>query len=429
MSSFEEKLLMIDHFKYLEIREQTERLCAPLQIEDFVIQPVMDVSPPKWHMAHTTWFFETFILNRFLKGYKPFHEQYNYIFNSYYESVGERVLRVNRGNLSRPTVKDVHDYRAYVDEHMAGLFETIYDADIHEFEKFYVIGLNHEQQHQELLVTDIKYILGNNPLFPAYISGKDSNQADNQRISSAGALEFLPVKGGVHLMGYEGDGFAWDNEKPAHNVYVDDFEISNRLITNGEYLEFMNDSGYKDFNTWLGEGWDLARNEQWNAPMYWHFMDGEWMNYTLMGLKPIDLAAPVTHISFYEADAFASWAGARLLTEAEWEIAAKHFKPDAAMGNFLEKSNWQTVPGGASLTGCCQLLGDAWEWTYSGYFPYPGYQREQGALGEYNGKFMVNQMVLRGGSCATPGNHIRLTYRNFFHADKRWQFSGIRLAR
>jgi len=413
---------------YLKTRKQTEMICVPLQTEDYVLQPMTDVSPPKWHLGHTTWFFETFLLKRFLPDYKPFHPKYSFVFNSYYESVGERVQRVNRGNLSRPTVNDIFAYRSHVDEYMGHLLATISEEDASEFEKFFTIGINHEQQHQELLVTDIKFILYNNPLMPAYLQ-KDPELKNIQAKDHVKKLEFLPVNGGVHPIGYAGTAFAWDNEKPVHKVYIDDYKIADRLITNGEYLEFMQDGGYRKFNLWQGEGWDKVNNEKWIAPLYWELIDGQWMNYTLSGLHPIDLNEPVTHISFYEADAFASWAGKRLLTEMEWEIAAQQYKPDVNAGNFLEKENLQ--PKAIKMQSnevCSQLLGDTWEWTYSGYFPYPGYKREEGALGEYNGKFMINQMVLRGGSCATPQSHIRISYRNFFHADKRWQFSGIRLA-
>jgi len=416
----------IDH--YLETRKWTEKICKPLQTEDYVLQPMPDVSPPKWHLGHTTWFFETFLLKRFLADYKPFHPKFNFVFNSYYESIGERVLRVNRGNLSRPTVNDIMAYRSYVDEYMEQLHASISEEDVPEFEKFFEIGINHEQQHQELLVTDIKYILYNNPLMPAYLH-MDLKLKDSRVEEEIKNLEFLPVEGGIHKIGYDGEKFAWDNEKPAHSVYIDDFKIANRLITNAEYLEFMQDGGYRKFNLWQGEGWDKVNNEKWQAPLYWDLIDGHWINYTLYGLHPLNLSEPVTHISFYEADAYASWAGKRLLTEMEWEIAANQYKPELARGNFLDKENWhpKALQQDKNET-CSQLLGDTWEWTYSGYFPYPGYQREEGALGEYNGKFMINQMVLRGGSCATPENHIRNTYRNFFHADKRWQFSGIRLA-
>ena len=413
---------------YLKTRKQTEMICAPLQTEDYVLQPMTDVSPPKWHLGHTTWFFETFLLKPFLPDYKPFHPKYSFVFNSYYESVGERVQRVNRGNLSRPTVNDIFAYRSHVDEYMGHLLATISEEDASEFEKFFTIGINHEQQHQELLVTDIKFILYNNPLMPAYLQ-KGPELKNIQSEEHIKKLEFIPVNGGVHPIGSAGTAFAWDNEKPEHKVYIDDYKIADRLITNGEYLEFMQDGGYRKFNLWQGEGWDKVNNEKWIAPLYWELIDGQWMNYTLSGLHPIDLNEPVTHISFYEADAFASWAGKRLLTEMEWEIAARQYNPDVNTGNFLEKENLQ--PKAIKMQRnevCSQLLGDTWEWTYSGYFPYPGYKREEGALGEYNGKFMINQMVLRGGSCATPQSHIRISYRNFFHADKRWQFSGIRLA-
>jgi ergothioneine biosynthesis protein EgtB len=424
MPQTEEKILLVDIEKYFETRKQTVKICAPLHTEDYVLQPMADVSPPKWHLGHTTWFFETFILKRFMPGYQPYHPQYSFIFNSYYESIGERVLRVNRGNLSRPTVEDVMAYRDYVDHNMSNLLNVLQDKDMSAFEKFLVIGINHEQQHQELLVTDIKYILYNNPLMPAYLSAGERTQTGFKK-----DLEFLSVPAGMKRQGFEGEGFAWDNEKPAHDIYSDDFKIANRLITNGEYLEFMNDGGYSKFNLWLGEGWDKVKAETWQAPLYWHQIDGEWMNYTLSGLKEVDPDEPVTHISFYEADAFASWAESRLLTEPEWETSANYFKPNIKNGNFVESEILHPASLNNNSELCAQLLGDTWEWTYSGYFPYPGYKREEGALGEYNGKFMINQMILRGGSCATPENHIRTTYRNFFHADKRWQFTGIRLAK
>ena len=428
MLQVEPKTRMTSIENYTETRKLTEKICAPLQTEDYVLQPMADVSPPKWHLGHTTWFFETFLLKRFLKDYKPFHPQFSFIFNSYYESIGERVLRVNRGNLSRPTVNDVMAYRAYVDKHMILLFNTIGENDEAEFGKFFTIGINHEQQHQELLITDIKYILYNNPLMPAYLDKDQLSKTGKVQVTKP--LEYLPVEGGLHYIGYKGDGFAWDNEKPAHKVYTDDFKIANRLITNGEFIEFINDGGYRKFNLWQGEGWDKVKAEQWQAPLYWEMTDGQWMNYTLLGIQPVNLNEPVTHVSFYEADAYASWAGARLLTEPEWEIAAHQYHADSENGNFMDSENWQPVAATENENKtCAQMLGDVWEWTYSGYFPYPGYQREEGALGEYNGKFMINQMILKGGSCATPKNHIRTTYRNFFHPDKRWQFSGIRLAK
>jgi ergothioneine biosynthesis protein EgtB len=414
---------------YKRIRARTERICAPLRAEDHVPQPVIDVSPPKWHMAHTTWFFETFILKKFLLGYKPFHHLYNYIFNSYYESIGDRVLRENRGFLSRPTVEEILDYRAYVDEQMEELVDCLLPEQEAEFMKFFTIGLQHEQQHQELLITDIKYILGHNPLRPEYEKGHLAVEVDTEYTIPEAV--YLPVKGGLHTIGYIGESFAWDNEKPAHQVYINDFKIQNRLVTNAEYMKFMYDGGYHNFRYWLSEAWGLVEAEKWEAPMYWQRIDGEWLQYTLHGLQYIDPNAPVTHISFFEADAYASWAGKRLLTEAEWEIAVQQYKPKLSMQAFADAEIYQPQPLDVKAdyaTTCHQLMGDVWEWTYSGYFPYPGYKREEGALGEYNGKFMINQMVMRGGSCATPMDHIRPTYRNFFPADKKWQFTGIRLA-
>ncbi|GAA4384302.1 ergothioneine biosynthesis protein EgtB [Hymenobacter koreensis] len=417
--------------RYAAVRSQTAEICRPLLPEDTVVQPVIDVSPPKWHLAHTTWFFETFLLAKHLPGYQVFHEQYAFLFNSYYNSLGSRVNRADRGTLSRPPLADVYAYRAYVDEHMARLLAPYADASDVPFAELFELGLQHEQQHQELLVTDIKYILSTNPLAPAYRT--DAPAPGN---ATAPPPAWLRVSGGIGTIGYQptnGDapGFCFDNELPVHRTYVDDFELQNRLVTNAEYLQFMAAGGYQDFRHWLGEGWDLVQAEGWQAPLYWVERDGQWLRYTHHGLQLLDLAAPVTHISFYEADAYAHWAGARLPTEAEWELAARHFSPNIENGNFLESSRFDPAPLAADAADdeCHQLFGDCWEWTYSAYHPYPGYQKAAGALGEYNGKFMINQMVLRGGSCATPVSHIRTSYRNFFHADKRWQFSGIRLAR
>ena len=413
--------------RYEAVREQTAALCRPLLPEDTVVQPVIDVSPPKWHLAHTTWFFETFLLREYLPGYQVFHPDYAFLFNSYYNSLGSRVNRADRGTLSRPPLADVYAYRAYVDEHMLRLLAR-HAAGIElpaAFAEVLELGLQHEQQHQELLVTDIKYILSTSPLAPAY-----SNEQLAVRNEQLPKAAWLPVPGGVHRIGYEGGGFCFDNELGAHDTYVADFELQNRLVTNAEYLEFVAAGGYRDFRYWLGEGWDLVQQQGWEAPLYWVQRDDDWFRFTHHGLRPLNPAAPVTHVSFYEADAYAHWAGARLPTEPEWEIAARHFgaKPT---GTFLESGLFdpQPLPADADPTRCHQLLGDAWEWTYSAYHPYPGYQRAAGALGEYNGKFMINQLVLRGGSCATPASHIRITYRNFFPADKRWQFTGIRLAR
>ncbi|TGE23792.1 ergothioneine biosynthesis protein EgtB [Hymenobacter aquaticus] len=413
--------------RYQAVRHQTETLCRPLLPEDTVVQPVIDVSPPKWHLAHTTWFFETFLLGQYQPGYQVFHPEYAFLFNSYYNSLGSRVNRADRGTLSRPALAEVYAYRAHVDARMQELLSRA-DTLPEAFWEVLELGLQHEQQHQELLVTDIKYILSTSPLAPAYLPlSSDAPEAE----TGPPPVAWLPVPGGVYRIGYEGPGFCFDNEHAPHETYVADFALQNRLVTNGEYLEFMRAGGYADFRYWLGEGWDLVQQQQWQAPLYWVERPEGWFRFTHHGLRPVDMAAPVTHVSFYEADAYAHWAGARLPTEPEWEIAARRFRPEAADGTFLESRSFdpQPLPATAAADQCHQLLGDAWEWTYSAYHPYPGYVRAAGALGEYNGKFMLNQLVLRGGSCATPESHIRLTYRNFFHADKRWQFTGIRLAR
>jgi ergothioneine biosynthesis protein EgtB len=412
--------------RYQAVRRQSADLCQPLLPEDTVVQPMLDVSPPKWHLAHTTWFFETFLLREYGPDYQVFHPDYAFLFNSYYNSLGSRVNRADRGTLSRPPLSDVYAYRAYVDEHMAALLASLEDQELPAaFTELFELGLQHEQQHQELLVTDIKYILSTSPLAPAYQPAPAA-----PAVPAPGPAAWLPVPGGVHRIGYEGTGFCFDNEQAPHEVFVADFSLQNRLVTNADYLTFMAAGGYQDFRYWLGEGWDLAQQQQWEAPLYWVQHEGRWFRFTHHGLQPLNPAAPVTHVSFYEADAYAHWAGARLPTEQEWEIAARHFGAEPA-GTFLESQLFdpQPLPVDAAPDRCHQLLGDAWEWTYSAYHPYPGYQRAAGALGEYNGKFMLNQLVLRGGSCATPASHIRPTYRNFFHADKRWQFTGIRLAR
>lgn len=409
--------------RFTEVRETTERICAPLQKEDAVVQPITDVSPPKWHMAHTTWFFEHFILCRFKKGYKPFHDRYNYLFNSYYESVGERWQRVQRGLLTRPTVEEILDYRYHINAMMEAFYPDVEEHDRKEFEKLLEIGIQHEQQHQELLITDIKYILGTNPLFPHYLAAQPDTHSQDHLIVAKST--FTEIDAGNYIIGYQGDGFHWDNEKPVHTVFLQGYALQNELVTNAQYLEFMMDGGYEDFRHWLQEGFALVKTEEWRAPLYWYFIEGEWYYYTLHGLEKVNPLAPVTHISFYEADAYATWAGKRLPTEFEWEAAAKTLNLNKAHYNFMDNWNLQPIQSPFSNN---QILGDVWEWTYSSYHPYPGYTREEGALGEYNGKFMINQMVLRGGSCATPQSHIRPEYRNFFHPDKKWQFSGIRLA-
>ena len=430
--------------RYRTVRAQSQALCAPLLPEDTVVQPTLDVSPPKWHLAHTTWFWETFLLREFAPGYQEFHPQYAYLFNSYYNSLGSRVNRADRGTLSRPALAEVLAYRAHVDAAMSAQLADP-EALPAGFFELLELGLQHEQQHQELLATDIKYILSTSPLAPAYQELKvkseelrvDSVDASDPTLNfslltfNSRAAQWLPVPGGVHRIGFQEQGFCFDNELAAHDVLLAPFELQNRLVTNAEYLEFIEAGGYRDFRYWMGEGWDLGQAQGWEAPLYWVRQAGGWFRFTHHGLRPVEMAAPVTHVSFYEADAYANWAGARLPTEAEWEAAARHFGATTSAGTWLESTRFdpRPVPADADPAQCHQLLGDCWEWTYSAYHAYPGYARAAGALGEYNGKFMVNQLVLRGGSCATPENHIRVSYRNFFHADKRWQFTGLRLAR
>lgn len=377
--------------QYIRIRKHTEWICEPLQTEDYVVQPMADVSPPKWHLGHTTWFFETFLLIPFFDQYRVYHADYNYVFNSYYETVGKRVIRTDRGNLSRPSVQDIYAYRAYVDQAMLRLLERPVSNEV---EVMLRMGFNHEQQHQELLITDIKYILGNNPLFPAYQPEAGETAATKKR-----AEELIPLPEGVYGIGYAGDGFCYDNERGRHKVFLQPFAIRSTLVSNHEYLQFMQAGGYTDFNYWHAEGWDWVKNNRITAPLYWHFIDGEWHHYTLGGLKPVNPDGAVAHVSYYEAHAYANWAGMRLPTEFEWEAAAHAFE-------------W----------------GQRWEWTESAYLPYPGFAKAPGAIGEYNGKFMVSQHVLRGASVATPAGHSRHTYRNFFYPQQRWQFTGIRLA-
>jgi len=378
--------------KYLQIRKYSEQICEPLETEDYVVQPIADVSPPKWHLGHTTWFFETFILQPFSVKYQVYNADYNFVFNSYYETVGNRVIRTDRGNLSRPGVNEIYQYRAYVDEAMVNLLSKPITDELRELLN---LGFNHEQQHQELLLTDIKYILGNNPLFPVYSNDKKEVLAVEN--DSHG---FVDIAAGLYEIGYNGKDFSFDNELNRHKVYLHDFSVSKTLVSNAEFIGFISAGGYRDFSHWHSEGWDWVKNNHIVSPMYWHSIDGEWFNYTLAGLLPIDLNAPVSHISYYEAYAFASWKGMRLPTEFEWEVAA---------GSF----SW----------------GQRWEWTESAYLPYPGFSKAPGAIGEYNGKFMVNQKVLRGASVATPENHSRITYRNFFHPHLRWQYTGIRLVK
>ncbi len=377
---------------FLETRQHTEIICKPLEIEDYVVQPIVDVSPPKWHLGHTTWFFEEFILKPHKPGYRLFHEDFAFVFNSYYENVGKRVIRNDRGNLSRPGVAKVYDYRHYVTNEMKDFLSEEISKEI---EELLLIGIHHEKQHQELLTTDIKYILGNNPLLPKYSDSFSENPIQNFQ------QEWIEMEEGIYEIGHNNEEeFCYDNELGRHKVYLQDYKISNKLVTNAEYLEFINAGGYKDFNLWHAEGWDWVQQNNISAPMYWHNIDGDWHQYTMKGLKKINLEGPVSHISYFEAFAFAQWKDCRLSTEFEWEAAQHNFK-------------W----------------GSRWEWTESSYLPYPGYTKAPGAIGEYNGKFMVNQKVLRGGSVATSPKHTRATYRNFFQTNLRWQYTGLRLAK
>lgn len=377
---------------YNTVRKRSMHICAPLKTEDYVVQPIVDVSPPKWHLGHTTWFFETFLLKPHFTGYQEFDPSYNFVFNSYYETVGTRVIRTDRGNLSRPAVEDIIRYREHVDKAMQSFLDTQLSD---ELRSLIVLGLNHEEQHQELLYTDIKYILGHNPLMPAY-----SDTAVTSYDTAPAEQPFLQMPAGLYEIGYKGDGFCFDNELGRHTVYLQDYQISTTLVSNAAYMEFMEAGGYSDFRYWHAEGWDWVKREQIKAPLYWHFVDGQWQYYTWQGLQPVSPEDPLCHISYYEATAYAAWKGMRLPTEFEWEAAAPQL-------------SW----------------GQRWEWTESAYLPYPGFVKAPGAIGEYNGKFMVSQMVLRGGSEVTPPNHSRITYRNFFHPSLRWQFTGIRLAK
>ncbi len=410
--------------RFDEVRATTEALAAPLAPEDQVIQSMPDVSPTKWHRAHTTWFYETFVLGPHAPGYTAVNPGYDYLFNSYYEQVGPRHPRAERGLISRPTVAEVAAYREVVDDAVRHLLDTVGADRAAAVAGLVEMGLHHEQQHQELLVMDIKHVLSRNPLRPAYRSPPPAAP----RSTGVGPVGWVDVEGGLVEIGHglDGDGFAFDNEAPRHRSYLEPFRLADRPVTCGEWLAFLEDGGYLRPELWLSDGWATVTQNGWRAPLYWEDDGGSWSVFTLNGMQPVDAAEPVAHVSFFEADAFASWAGARLPTESEWEVAVvAHGGDDGPNDLSTGILHPRTAPPGP---GVRQTAGDVWEWTASAYRPYPGFRPAAGAIGEYNGKFMCNQMVLRGGSCATPAGHTRATYRNFFPPASRWAFSGLRLA-
>ena len=376
---------------FIETRSQTEEICSPLQTEDYVPQPAVFASPPKWHLAHTTWFFEEMILKKFDSNYQEFHPHFGFLFNSYYNSIGERTDRGDRGIITRPSVKKVYEYRSYVTKRMNDFLNQTSNSEVFTLTE---LGINHEQQHQELLITDLKYLLAQNPIHPAYKNGGSLVESENQ------VKDFTKVPEGIYEIGFEGEGFHFDNEKGKHKMFLNEFEIAQSLVTNAEYIEFIEAGGYDNFKFWLDEGWSWVNENSIKYPLYWKKKEKNWHYFTLGGLQKINPNAILSHISFYEANAFATWKGMRLPTEFEWEVAS-------------EKIKW----------------GQRWEWTNSAYLPYPNFKTDEGAVGEYNGKFMINQMVLRGGSVVTAKNHSRKTYRNFFHPHYQWQYTGIRLAK
>ncbi len=407
--------------RFHRVRNFTTGLCANLEPEDFVVQSMPDVSPTKWHLAHTTWFFETFILKKFVSGYRPEVPQYAYLFNSYYNAAGDMHRRDLRGLISRPTVKEAQRYRSSIDSHVNDLLSNAAEKLLDEIEPILILGIHHEQQHQELLVTDIKHVFAQNPLYPVFREQKIGIVP-----TQTTPMNFLDFEEKTVEVGHDGRGFAYDNESPRHRALIPAFSLASRPVTNGEYIAFINDNGYARAELWLSLGWMTVNEQHWQSPLYWVKRDGKWWNFTLSGFRSVDENEPVTHVSYFEADAYANWAGARLPTEFEWEHAAAKIDVE---GNFVESEIFHPRPTPASAEDLHQMFGDVWEWTRSAYAPYPGYRAAPGALGEYNGKFMCNQYVLRGGSCATSRSHIRRTYRNFFQPEKRWQFTGIRLAR
>ncbi len=402
--------------RYCDVRLLTDVLAEPLCAEDQTVQSMPDVSPTKWHRAHVSWFFEEFVLAAAVPGYEPVHHEYRYLFNSYYEAVGDRHPRPDRGLLSRPTAAEVGRYRGLVDRAMLDHLVTDPPAEVLSM---VALGLHHEQQHQELLLMDAKHVLSQGPLDPVY------RPAAPRPPGRPAPLTWTGHPGGVVEIGHEGDRFGFDNERPRHRVLLEPFALADRAVTCGEWLAFIDDGGYRRPELWLSEGWATVQAQRWTAPLYWRLDDDRWSMFTLSGRRPVDEVEPVCHVSYFEADAYARWAGARLPTEAEWEVVAAEVPGDDAHVLDLDHLHPRPAVGG----GLTQLHGDVWEWTSSPYTPYPGFMPEAGAVGEYNGKFMVNQQVLRGGSCVTPVGHLRSTYRNFFPAAARWAFAGLRLAR
>ena len=419
---------------YTRVRHDSELLCEPLEVEDYGIQTMPEVSPPKWHLAHTSWFFETMLLKPFQKDYKEYNPKFAILFNSYYDTIGSYHPRHQRGLLSRPTVDEVYRYRNYVDDAMTRLLSNTEHPLYKKINSLTILGLNHEQQHQELLLTDIKHIFASNPLRPVYKHSVRKQQTTAKKLKEKQmTINWIEFNGGIKTVGNAGLGFSYDNEGPLHKVYLENYQLASRPVTNGQFLAFINDGGYQEVSHWLSDAWMLLKQQQWQAPLYWEQIDNNWYSMTLAGLQEIDEDAPVCHVSYFEAAAYVRWAnktqpGIRLPTEAEWEIAANELP---IKGNLRDLSILQpcSINQAATKTQPQQMFGDVWEWTQSPYTAYPGYHAASGPMGEYNGKFMSSQMVLRGGSCVTPPDHIRATYRNFFYPHERWQFSGFRLAR
>lgn len=409
--------------RYSLVRRQSETICLSLATEDYGLQAMPDTSPLRWHLAHTTWFFERFLLRPFRSTYDLFNKQFDYLFNSYYESIGSPYPRAARGLLSRPTTEEVYIYRGHVDANVIKLIETVTDNDWPEVASRLTLGCRHEEQHQELMLTDIKYNFFVNPLRPVYRSDLRARSLVPKAVPQPS--NWIQFPGGIYEIGHAGKDFAFDNETPRHRVYVATFSLASRLVTNAEYFEFIESGGYERADFWLADGWRTVCEKGWKSPLYCERIEGAWTQFTLGGIQRIVDDEPVCHVSYYEADAYARFRGVRLPTESEWELAGTTLAPE---GNFRESDFLHPQPS-QDCGRLTQLFGDLWEWTASAYAPYPGYRPVTGALGEYNGKFMANQMVLRGGSCVTPTGHVSATYRNFFYPPDRWQFSGIRLAR